>query len=609
MTQVFLKIVNMSIAASWLVLAVLVVRLFLKKAPKWASVLLWGIVAFRLLCPFTIESPWSLIPSAQTIDPEIMTGGGPAIQSGIPAVNHAINPTISQSFAPDAGASVNPLQIWIPVLTAIWILGAAGLLSYAAVSYWQLKRKVSAGVLLRDSVYQCETVHTPFVLGIIKPKIYLPFHMDFQNLDYVIAHEQAHICRRDHWWKPLGFVLLAVYWFNPILWLAYGLLCRDIELACDEQVVGKLGRQERADYSQALLTCSTRYRAITACPLAFGEVGVKQRVKNVLNYKKPAFWVIIAAVLSCIVLAVCFLTDPEKEKAGGFLTDPEKGNAYPFSNTYQVENVSYNAVNFDFAYTPDTAPLYRLTAQQTLMVCEDKATQTWLDAGACREIELAKENFDDYFMLDAIWNGTDAQSLRKDNQKAWRVVTPDQLSNDIFYYILLQKNGDLYLTYGYMNRSSVSSVYVETPFIRWTFKLMPCDLSAYPEVDEIRIAQLLDSICTSPAESSVPGDYIKAHQEVYDQLVGYGKATLRYCYMEFLKENQTDLRGHIMALACQDIMAQWGESSTQDGMTGQDWFNGFRQYVLSLKQDASELKKSHPGAWLLLNMLTEEASG
>lgn len=623
MTQVFLKVVNMSIAASWLVLAVLVFRFLLKKAPKWVSVLLWGIVAIRLLCPFTIESPWSLIPSGETIAPAIMTQQTPAIESGIPAVNHAVNPIISQTFTPDAGDSANPLQIWLPILSILWGLGTAGLLTYAAISYWSLKRKVSAGVLLRDGVYQSERVPTPFVLGIVKPKIYLPFHLDSRDLDYVIAHEQAHICRKDHWWKSLGFLLLAVYWFNPILWLAYSLLCRDIELACDERVIGKLGRQERADYSQALLTCSAHHRAITACPLAFGEVGVKQRVKNVLNYKKPAFWLIAAAVLSCIILAVCFLTDPEKEKAGGFLTDLEEGNAYPFGGTYQVENISYDLVSFDFAYTPETAPLYHLTAQKTLMVQEDKAAENWQDAGMCTEFKLAKENFDDYFMVDALWNGTDAQSLRRNNQRAWRVVVSDQPFNDIFYYILLQENGELYLTYGYMDQSTASSVYAEAPFIRWIFKLKPCDLSAYPagdenqlsqpseviypDADETQLARLIDSICASPTESSVPGDYIKAHGEEYDQLVGYGKATLRYCYRAFLLGNQTDLRGHIMALACRDIMEKWGESSPEGGETGQDWFEGFRQYALSLEENGDDLEKSHPGAWILLNILTEDA--
>ena len=310
MADVFLKIVNMSISASWLVLAVLVFRLVFKKAPKWIHVLLWGVVAVRLLCPFSIESALSLIPSAETISPEIMMSPEPTIHTGVPAINSVVNPIITETFAPEPVASANPLQIWIPVLAMIWGIGVALLLAYTAISYWRLHRKVRTAVLLRDNIFQSEVVSSPFVLGIIKPKIYLPFQIDGQNLEHVVSHEQAHIRRRDHWWKPLGFLLLTIHWFNPLMWLAYVLLCRDIELACDEKVVKELGKDQRADYSQALLACSVNRRMIAACPLAFGEVGVKERVKSVLNYKKPAFWVIVVSVIACAVVAVCFLTNP-----------------------------------------------------------------------------------------------------------------------------------------------------------------------------------------------------------------------------------------------------------------------------------------------------------
>lgn len=310
MTGLFLNIVNRSISAGWLVLAVLVLRILLKKAPKWANVLLWGIVAARLLCPFSFESALSLIPSAETIPPEIMMVPSPTIHTGISAINSAVNPVILQTFTPAPAASANPLQIWIPICSGIWLIGAVLLLAYAAISYGRLRRKVHTAVLLGDNLFQSEAVSSPFVLGILKPKIYLPFHMDAMALNPVIAHEQAHIRRKDHWWKLLGFLLLAIHWFNPLLWLAYGLLCRDIELACDETVIRKLGNQQRADYSQALLACSVSHRSIAACPLAFGEVGVKERVKSVLTYKKPARWIIAAAIAACSVIAVCFLTNP-----------------------------------------------------------------------------------------------------------------------------------------------------------------------------------------------------------------------------------------------------------------------------------------------------------
>lgn len=314
MNELFLKIINMSISASWLVLAVLLLRLVLKKAPKWVNVLLWGIVAIRMICPFSFESALSLIPSAETIPLDIEMAAKPTIDSGVPAINSVVNPVLS-SFAPPQHVltSANPLQIWIPILNIIWLIGVGALLLYTAVSYWRLRRKVDTSVRYKDNIFQSENVGSPFVLGIIKPRIYLPFNMNGQDLEHVVAHEQAHIRRRDHWWKPLGFLLLTIHWFNPLMWLAYVLLCRDIELACDEKVIKELDNEQRADYAQALVVCSVNRPMIAACPLAFGEVGVKDRVKSVMNYKKPAFWVIIIAVIACVIVAVCFLTNPKQD--------------------------------------------------------------------------------------------------------------------------------------------------------------------------------------------------------------------------------------------------------------------------------------------------------
>ena len=322
MSEIFLKIINMSISASYIVLAVLLLRLLLKKAPKWITVVLWGIVAVRLICPFSIESVLSLIPSSEVVSPTIMTDKTPTINTGIPIINSTLNPIISDSFTPNPGDSANPLQIWIPVLTTIWIVGMVALLIYTVISYAKVKRKIGTAVLLRENIYQSENVVSPFVLGIIKSKIYLPFNMSEKDMEHVVAHETAHIRRKDHLWKPLGFLLLTLHWFNPLMWLGYVLLCRDIELACDEKVIKELDHDARADYSEALLTCSVNRRMIVACPLAFGEVGVKNRVKSVLNYKKPAFWIIIAAVVACVVVAVCFLTNPKDSIYGE--TDPDK---------------------------------------------------------------------------------------------------------------------------------------------------------------------------------------------------------------------------------------------------------------------------------------------
>lgn len=317
MSTVFLKILNMSITASWLILAVVLVRLLLKKAPKWIPCLLWGLVAIRLVCPFSFGSIFSLIPSNETIPTNITVQQEPAINSGITIVNDVINPVIAESFTPTPTDSVNPLQIIIPVAAIVWISGIVIILAYALFSYIKLKKTVSVCVPVSKRILSCDEVKAPFILGVFKPVIYVPSSMSGETLDLVIRHEIAHLQRHDHWWKPLGYLLLAVYWFNPLCWIAYILLSRDIEMACDEKVIRDMDKDEMAAYSQALLDCSFPRRRIAACPLAFGEVGVKERVKGVLNYKKPAFWIILIAVIACIVLAVCLMTDPfsTKEKS------------------------------------------------------------------------------------------------------------------------------------------------------------------------------------------------------------------------------------------------------------------------------------------------------
>ena len=313
MSDLFLKIVNMSISASWLVVAVLILRLVLKKAPKWVNVLLWGIVAVRLICPFSFESALSLIPSAETFPEKIISGPSFDVQTGITPIDNRINDYLGDRYFEGVTVPTNNGNNVMTILTIVWIIGILLLATYTVISYWRLNRKVDTAVRYKDNIFQSENVSSPFVLGIINPRIYLPFSMNEQDMEHVVAHEQAHIRRKDHWWKPLGFLLLTIHWFNPLMWLAYVLLCRDIELACDEKVIKGLGNEQRADYTQALVACSVNRRMIAACPLAFGEVGVKERVKSVMNYKKPAFWVIIIAVIVCVGVTVCFLTNPKQD--------------------------------------------------------------------------------------------------------------------------------------------------------------------------------------------------------------------------------------------------------------------------------------------------------
>ena len=375
MSGIFLKLLNLSISASWLVLVVLALRLVLKRAPKWVNVLLWGMVALRLMLPFSIESALSLIPSAETLSPEVVQfDPAPTITSGVEFIDNAVNPSLSESFAAAPLASVNPLYVWIYLAGWVWLIGLAAMLAYALVSYLRLRRRVSASIPLRESIYVCDEVPSPFILGIVRPRIYLPSALDEAQRGSVLSHERAHLARHDHWWKPLGFALLAVYWFNPLLWLAYTLLCRDIELACDERVLRGMDAGQVKDYSSALLACSVPRRMLAACPLAFGEVGVGARVKNALRYKKPAFWVVAASVAVCVVVAVCFLTNPrtDTDAAGlvGFHREQVTYADVTDENGAQPSNVQLTAEETDAVYALlDTLQYKRLGTASGMQDC------------------------------------------------------------------------------------------------------------------------------------------------------------------------------------------------------------------------------------------------
>ena len=375
MAAVFLKLLNLSISASWLVLAVLVLRLISKRSPKWVNVLLWGIVALRLVLPFSIESALSLIPSAETVSPAaVQFAPAPTITSGVSVIDNAVNPSLSEHFAAVPTASVNPLYVWTEIAGWVWLIGLGAMLLYALVSYLRLRRRVSVSLPIQDHIYLCDAISSPFILGVVKPHIYLPSGLDEVQRQNVLAHEQAHLARRDHWWKPLGFALLAVYWFNPVLWLAYTLLCRDIELACDERVIRTMDESAVKTYSTVLLACSMPRKAVITCPLAFGEVGVKERVRNALHYKKPAFWVVAASVAVCVVVAVCFLTDPptDTDAAGlvGFHREQVTYADVTDASGAQPSSVQLTAEETDAVYALLDAMQYkRLGAASAMQDC------------------------------------------------------------------------------------------------------------------------------------------------------------------------------------------------------------------------------------------------
>lgn len=304
MTQLFLYILNESIMIGWVILGVILLRKILRKAPKWIHCSLWIIPALRLIFPVSLPSIFSLIPSTQVLPADLSATA--SIDSGSPLIDSIVNPAIVDQHA------VHGFQIdtFLSVAGWIWLAGIGIMLLLSLFSYLRLWLRVRISLQLDNSVYICDAIDSPFVFGLFRPKIYLPSAMESTFHPFVMAHEQAHIRRRDHWWKPLGYLFLTLHWFNPLLWIGYCLLCRDIEQACDDKVIQDMSVAEKQSYSQALLSCSIHHRMVITCPVAFGEVGVKTRVRNILHYKKPSFWILLTACLALTAAAVCFLTDP-----------------------------------------------------------------------------------------------------------------------------------------------------------------------------------------------------------------------------------------------------------------------------------------------------------
>ena len=312
MTEIFLSILNMSLVSAMLILALLLLRPVLKKAPKAFLCALWGLVGLRLVCPFTVESVLSLIPSANPVRKEIILSQVQP-QALAEAGTEVTKTIITNTLASPAGASINPMQAISLVAAFIWAVGVAVMLIISLVSFLRLKKTVSASLTTGDGVFVNDNIASPFVLGFIKPRIYIPSNLTEYEKEYVIAHENAHIKRRDYLLKPIGYIILSLHWFNPLVWVAYILLCRDIESACDERVIRKMNDEDKKAYSSVLLSLSLPSRKIRACPVAFGEAGVKQRIKSVANYKKPAVWICAVAIVLAALLCVGFMTNPVAE--------------------------------------------------------------------------------------------------------------------------------------------------------------------------------------------------------------------------------------------------------------------------------------------------------
>lgn len=399
MRSVFLTVLNMSITASFLAVAVMILRLIFKRSPRWMMCVLWGFVAIRLIIPFSFESALSLLPSAEPIPNDIIYSPEPSVNTGITAVDKVINPVISDRFSPEKDEDLpsdpivpeegiepspsvpeepspsvpeepTPLFSLTAVLSAVWLTGTAAMLIYTLVSYFCIRRRIGEAVECDRNILICDRISSPFILGVFRPRIYLPSSMNENDMKYVIAHERAHLSRLDHLWKPVGFLLLAVYWFNPIMWMAYILLCKDIELACDEKVIGKLGNDFKKPYSEALINCSIPRRMVSACPVAFGEVGVKERIRNIMKFKKPTIIICAAAVLVCAAVAVFFLTNPIGKEEEPQNQDPSPKILSPEEYPEDIDNLIYMVVSTHVGHLNSTGMDY----EYDILAIEEKKT-------------------------------------------------------------------------------------------------------------------------------------------------------------------------------------------------------------------------------------------
>ena len=812
MGDLFLKTLNMSIAASWLILAVVLLRFVLKKAPKWVNVLLWGIVAIRLICPVTIESPASMIPDS--------VGSGELISEWTNDYigNVDIHHPNSVHYDAAIGAGREPISdgeggyyvvtrhdqlgepatiknTVVPVLSVMWVAGMTVMAFYAVISFWHLRRKVNEAVMFKGNILLCDHVKSPFILGLVRPKIYLPSNIDATAMEPVIAHEKAHLARHDHWWKPLGFLILTVHWFNPLCWIAYVLLCRDIELACDEKVIRQMDVVGKKQYSTALLECNTQRRLVTICPLAFGEVGIKERVKNVLNYKKPAFWVIVVAVVAYAVVTVCFATNPVTEEPstpnaerptlivdGNVYVNPYMPVSYlPYgyqsagkltgeqANNTGLEGIEYfihpsKAEDF-YTYQECGTPISidtvdstkrqwayvrwiqdgnnavdgrKLTLDDVVMLSQKGDALSWSDFERYQGREVGfglyimryeiDELFDVlvggvpketpmYIYLRVNSEAEDHIDIRAENVSTFveahrndvpKVIEPkpdgggkpapeepdfSTLSEEqtAIHRAILEHNKSSYpLEYdvaccSFITLETLSATPLagssthKITYYGWalyneyrvtdnglkivsgghvpvalSFDLdergytlteywVPRDGSYYAQ--DIRekfpahivedgmdsqkfilqqtqecyaqavastgldtekvIGSLIETICSGPVLSSNPGDYIEAHPIEYRELTYYGRYTLKYCFTEFLKGGQTDLRGHIMRAAIDDIAPEAQLKLYAE--TGQEYFDAWKDAAMSVKeQHGMEWIEAHqPAIYLLLSMLGE----
>ncbi|MDY3052122.1 MAG: M56 family metallopeptidase [Ndongobacter sp.] len=607
MSAFFIELLNRSMTASWIVLALLLARTVLFKRAKRFLVPLWGLVALRLLLPFSIESPFSLLTPFDSVAP--MTAvTPPTISSGIAAMDQVIQPLVKSSFAPTPTASADPWQIWLPVVTALWFTGAVLLLGYAAVSYFRLHRRLHTAVRLYDNLYQSEIVRTPFILGLLHPRIYLPFALSKEEETCIVAHERMHLRRGDHLWKPLAFLLLALTWFHPLMWIAYSSLCRDIEYACDEAVISTLSSADRADYAKVLLAFSAPSRAISSCPLSFSEGDAKSRIRSILYYRKPTLWILLLVVLVASAIFFGFLTSPsstetapspqpsEQTQSGQeearlnraieqavlahnrSTVRPDSILEWPVESHVLLGKAAESVGKAESSLPNET--VYALVCYRTYRFDSSPSAQLVACEGSLIPSALTFERRDDEYVLVDYRIPRDGADYASDIRK----IFPDNLAEKAMHI----------------------QDYVEE--LEREIEVKKEQLRGTPEAIAERIASLLRELSSEPLPASDVEHYLEAHPQAYQELLQYGLQSMRFCINAFKKGAATGLDGQLMARLCQDIAQRCGEDLSLDAPSdGQKWFEQLEKHLAQAadRYTPEQLEKLYPVSCELLNLLQE----
>jgi len=565
MEALFLGVINMSITGSYVILFLIVARQFIKKAPKSFSYALWSVALIRLICPFTLESIISIIPvNVKSVSADMLYSTNPKINIGIGAIDNAVN-----AYLPSGTpyASVNPMQAWIFIGETIWIVGIAAIIIYSLISLIGLRKRLKNAANESGNIYISESIDTPLVLGVFRPRIYLPAAIRSEEREYILIHEKTHIKRFDHIVKILSFLVLCMHWFNPLVWAAFFLSGKDMEMSCDERVIKSLGDGVKRDYSYSLLSLATGKRILGAAPLAFGEGETRGRVKNVLNYRKPSFWMIAVAVMICLAAAAMLMTDPKTPQ-----TESNEADAVKYSDVLD-DAVSKAILNIDEMNHSDFATeshvilgteasgqaddntFVSITVYAMAMTMEYDYSDGWFvnTAGSHMPVAITFDvNEEGEYVLNEYWMPMDGSGYGPSiKEKFPSYLYDDAIDTQKYVYGQIMNCYDDAIRHGELDKAHVGN----------------------------RIEELLDAIMSSPNESSNPKAYIDEHAIDYREIVFIGKHALDYCFSEFEKGGQTGLKGHIMASACRDIMKANGKEFNGLFNTGQDWYDAYSNLV------------------------------